>query len=133
MKQKLLLSFFIAAFTVSAHAQKKAQKTTAYVITSAQKGNSNWTEVKLVDVTTGEEIQSVYQSKEEVPVMNARTGKAIVKKDLSNDPQQLRIREVARELNNVKELKELKNAPTAVEPNSKRVMVFKFNNDVSVM
>jgi hypothetical protein len=79
MKHRILL--FLAAISVVSivHAQKKV---TAYAITGIQKGQSNWTEVRLVDVVTGEEIQSVYQSAKEVEILNARTGKPVVKKDL---------------------------------------------------
>lgn len=80
MKHKLLLTLIIAGVAVSAHAQKRSQRTTAYAITSEEKGVSKWNGVRLVDVNTGEEIQSVYQSSMDIPVLNARTGKAIVKK-----------------------------------------------------
>lgn len=85
MKQKILLTLFLASLVIASHAQRKQQKITAYAITAAQKGNSNWTEVRLVDITTGEEVQSVYESKKEIPVLNARTGKPIVKKDINNN------------------------------------------------
>jgi hypothetical protein len=73
---------FILFFTVNA--QKKGQKVTAYAITGTEKGHSNWTEVRLVDVSTGEEIQSIYKSASEPTILNARTGKPIVKKDLAS-------------------------------------------------
>ncbi len=82
MKQKVLLMLFAALFSLAAIAQKKSERTTAYVITSAERGNSKWTEVKLVDMTTGEEIQSVYESKSDVQALNARTKKPIEKKDI---------------------------------------------------
>lgn len=79
MKRILLLSLSLAAISF-AQAQKKSEKTTAYAITGVQKGSSNWTEVRLVDVTTGEEVQSVFQSANDAEILNARTGKAIARK-----------------------------------------------------
>ncbi len=76
MKLILLLTFSIAAISFT-----QAQKTTAYAITGVQKGNSNWTEVRLIDVTTGEEVQSVFQSANDAEILNARTGKPIAGKD----------------------------------------------------
>src|SRR5215212_6066099 len=88
MKRKILLLFVMAPLFSAVYAQK-TQKTTAYAITGVQKGQSGWTEVRLVDITTGEEVKSIYQSKSQVEVLNARTGKAVVKKDiaLNNDVQ----------------------------------------------
>src|SRR3954468_4314792 len=88
MKHRILL--FLTAVTVVSivHAQKKV---TAYAITGVQKGQSNWTEVRLVDIVTGEEIQSVYQSAKDVEILNARTGKPVVKKDMVPTTTQARI------------------------------------------
>jgi hypothetical protein len=50
----------------------------AYAITSAQKGQFNWTEVRLVDLATGAEVQSIYNNTKQLPqVLSARTGKSI--------------------------------------------------------
>jgi len=84
MKQKILLTLIIASLTITVQAQKKAQKITAYAITGVQKGQNNWTEVRLVDVTSGEEMQTIYQGKQEVEILNARTGKAVIKKEITN-------------------------------------------------
>ncbi|MCW3073448.1 MAG: C-terminal target protein [Flaviaesturariibacter sp.] len=81
MKQKILLAFCLVAIGTSATAQKR---TTAYAITGGEKGANNWSEVRLVDVATGEEVQTVYQSSQDIKVLNARTGKEIVKKDAAN-------------------------------------------------
>jgi hypothetical protein len=78
MKQKILLFLAATAFVSFTHAQKKV---TAYAITGLQKGQSNWTEVKLVDMVTGDEVRSVYQSSMQPEILNARTGKPVVKKD----------------------------------------------------
>ena len=88
MKRKLLLTLVIASLTPALLlAQKRSQKklTTAYAITGVQKGHSSWTEVRLVDVNTGQEIQTVYQSAQETEALNARTGKPIVKKEITNN------------------------------------------------
>jgi hypothetical protein len=80
MKQKFLLPLALLAFTTVAFAQKK--KLTAYAITSANQGQYVWTEVKLIDLATGEVIQQVYQnSKNDYQVYDARQGKTIQVKD----------------------------------------------------
>lgn len=76
MKKRLLLtlSLFSLAF---AQAQKNSSY--AYAITGLQKGGSGWTEVRLIDLTTGEEKQSVFQSAADAEIFNARTGKPVEK------------------------------------------------------
>jgi len=81
MKQKLLLTGMAAIFMIAAHAQKKAERITAYAITSPEKGGSGWTEVKLIDLVTGEEVQSIYKSASETEPLNARTKKPVQKHD----------------------------------------------------
>jgi hypothetical protein len=88
MKRIILLTAATTLFISFLQAQKRAKKpqqTTAYAITGVQKGQSNWTEVRLVDVTTGEELKTIYNSKQEVEILNARTGNPIVKKEIKND------------------------------------------------
>jgi uncharacterized protein (DUF2141 family) len=85
MNQKLLLLLLAASFAVGSSAQKNQKATTAYAITGIEKGSQRWTEVRLVDVNTGEEVQSIYESTKEQPILNARTGKPIVKKDQVNN------------------------------------------------
>ena len=56
MKRIILLTAATTLFISLLHAQKRAKKpqqTTAFAITGVQKGQSNWTEVRLVDITTG--------------------------------------------------------------------------------
>lgn len=60
---------------------------TGYAITGADKGNHTWKEVRLIDMKTGEEIKSIYSSANEVQALNARTGKAVVKKDIATSKQ----------------------------------------------
>ena len=85
MKQKLLLTLFIASINLAVNAQKSA----TYAITGTQKGSNNWTEVRLVDVTSGEELKTIFKSSEETQLLNARTGKPIAKKDLK--PENLQV------------------------------------------
>ena len=85
MKHKILLSFLLASFICSVHAQKKQKPIVAYAITAVQKGQSNWSEVRLIDVSTGEEVKTIYESSQDIERFNARTGKPIVKKDVLNN------------------------------------------------
>lgn len=84
MKRILLLSLSITTISF-AQAQKKDKQVTAYAITGVQKGATSWTEVRLVDVATGEELQTVYTSAADAEILNARTGKPVVKKDVTAD------------------------------------------------
>jgi hypothetical protein len=82
--KKLLLLLVMASVITGALAQKRKksdQPLTGYAITSVEKGGRSWKEVRLVNITTGEEVKSVYQSKQEVEAYNARTGNPIVKKE----------------------------------------------------
>lgn len=85
MKKTLLLLVMLSLITGAfAQKRKKAeQPLTGYAITSVEKGGRSWKEVRLVNITTGEEIRSVYQSKQETEAFNARTGNPIVKKDMT--------------------------------------------------
>jgi hypothetical protein len=69
--------------TTISHAQKnrKEQNTTGYAITAAEKGGHSWKEVRLVDISSGTDVKTIYNSKQETEPLNARTGKAVVKKD----------------------------------------------------
>lgn len=81
MKRKILLCFVLVSF-LYANAQKKQKPITAYAITAVQKGQNNWTEVRLIDVTTGEELKTIYQSSQDVERLNARTRKPIAVKEI---------------------------------------------------
>jgi hypothetical protein len=74
MKRSLLFLLSMVAFQLS---QAQKQKSTAYAITSVEKGASKWTEVRLVDLATGEELKTIYQSASEAEIRNARSGKPI--------------------------------------------------------
>jgi hypothetical protein len=62
--------------------KKTEQPLTGYSITAVEKGGRSWKEVRLVNMSTGEEMKSIYQSSQEIQAFNARTGDPIVKKDL---------------------------------------------------
>jgi hypothetical protein len=84
MKPKLLLLLATSLLVSSLFAQKSKQKQiTGFAITGVQKGQTGWKEVRLVDITTGEEVKQVYKSTDEIEILNARTGKPIVKKDVN--------------------------------------------------
>jgi hypothetical protein len=84
MKKFLLLLVMTSVITIAfAQKRKKSeQPLTGYAITAIEKGGRSWKEVRLVNITTGEEIKSVYQSKQETEAYNARTGNPVVKKDM---------------------------------------------------
>ena len=83
MKHVTLLLLITVLLISTSQAQKKEKKITGYAITAQQKGDRSWKEVRLVDMTTGEELQSIYKSDNTTEPLNARTGKAIAKKDPS--------------------------------------------------
>jgi len=81
MCKKILLLSVMACLTMMSQAQSK-KSTTAYAITSPQKGqNGGWKEIRLIDLKTGEELQTVYKSGQEMEILNPRTGKVVQKRD----------------------------------------------------
>lgn len=76
MVRRSLLTLTMLALVIVGLAQNNSRRQ-AYAITSSQKGQSNWTEVRLVDLTTGAEVQTIYNSQVQPQVLNARTGKAV--------------------------------------------------------
>ena len=91
MKQKVLLTITAACIMIAAHAQKQSARTTAYAITSPEKANGIWTEVKLIDLSTGQEVESVYNSDSQTEPLNARTKKPAQKHDEAAKIPQKRI------------------------------------------
>jgi hypothetical protein len=83
MKQKILLSCIFYFPFVALHAQQK----TAYAITAGQKGQNDWCEVRVVDMSTGDEVQSIYKTAQDVKLFNARTGKPIAEAPAGNISQ----------------------------------------------
>src|SRR5688500_9515561 len=82
MKRKTLLLIVMTALITGIQAQKAQKQLPGYAITSEQKGKTEWKEVRLVDVRTGQELKTVYQGTQEIEILNARTGKPVVKKDV---------------------------------------------------
>lgn len=78
MKRTLL---FTLSLTLLSFVQAQKQKGAAYAITSVEKGASKWTEVRLVDLASGEELQTVYQSATDAEIMNARSGKPVARQE----------------------------------------------------
>jgi hypothetical protein len=76
MARRSLLTLTMLSLVIVGLAQNNSRRQ-AYAITSSQKGQSSWTEVRLVDLTTGAEVQTIYNSQAQPQVLNARTGKAI--------------------------------------------------------
>lgn len=89
MKPKFLLLSAICFCAGTAQAQIKA-----YAITGTQKGSSNWSEVRLLDASSGNELQLIYKSNQEIQKLNARTGKPIAR---SEEKPQLPVAAVAPE------------------------------------
>lgn len=82
MKPTTLLLLATTLPLISVNAQKKEKNPAkGYAITAVEKGGRSWKEVKMVDVTTGQEIQSVYKSANEIQPLNARTKKPVVIKE----------------------------------------------------
>jgi hypothetical protein len=80
MKYKLLLLTTALCSTLLADAQKASQR--AYAITGATKGSFAWTEVKQIDLGSGEVVQAVFDNQQSAfTVLQARSGKAIRVKD----------------------------------------------------
>src|SRR5690348_7635136 len=84
MKWKILL-LLAGSFSLWASAQK-TQNNIAYAITGKDRGQHNWTEVRMIDMTTGEEVKSVYRSADEVQALNARSGKPVKKMEPTVQP-----------------------------------------------
>jgi hypothetical protein len=68
----LPISFLFLSFCTLAQTER-----TAYAITGGQKGQANWTEVKLIDLNTGAVLRSVYENGASIQIYNARTGQPI--------------------------------------------------------
>ena len=84
MKQRILLLFVMTAFITTLQAQqnqKSSKPINGYAITAVEKGGKSWKEVRLIDITNGSIVKSIYDSKQETEALNARTGKAVIKKD----------------------------------------------------
>ncbi|MFT3908766.1 MAG: T9SS type A sorting domain-containing protein [Ferruginibacter sp.] len=79
MNKKILFLTVMTCFITTLYAQSN-KSTKAYAITSVEKGQSSWKEIRLIDVKTGE-AETVFSSGQETEILNARTGKPVQKKD----------------------------------------------------
>ena len=75
MVRRSLLPIGLLFISICAIAQQTQR--IAYAITGGQKGQFNWTDVKLIDLNTGAVIQSIYENGKSLPILNARTGQPI--------------------------------------------------------
>lgn len=92
MKRTTLLLLVMTSFITVLQAQKKQQPVTGYAITALEKGGKSWKEVRQVNITTGEEINSIYKSTQEIEMLNARTGKPIIKKNMQGADKQIAVK-----------------------------------------
>lgn len=78
MKQKLLLlsTFLFSLLAVNAQ-KKKSSSVSAYAITAPQMGQSKWTEVREIDLRSGEVIKTILLNTDKPSILNARTGKPV--------------------------------------------------------
>lgn len=67
------------SLAIAASAQENARH--AYAITGGMKGQSNWTEVRLIDIASGAEVKTIYSASQSPQILHARTGRAITSKD----------------------------------------------------
>ncbi len=87
MKNSILLLFILSlSFGLFAQKNKKQQQPlTGFAVTSAEKGGRSWKEVRMLNMSTGDEIRPVYNSKQELESLNARTGKPVQKKATTDE------------------------------------------------
>lgn len=82
--KRILLLLTVTAVVTNLQAQKRnktAPATSGFAITAVEKGGRSWKEVRQIDAATGGILKTVFDSKQETEPLNARTGKAVVKKD----------------------------------------------------
>ncbi|HYC40369.1 MAG TPA: T9SS type A sorting domain-containing protein [Chitinophagaceae bacterium] len=72
--KRVALLVLVTSFVLPSLAQSnKNRSISGFAITPAEKGKGSWNEVRLIDLQTGEVLQPVYSSKQEVEILNART------------------------------------------------------------
>ncbi len=78
MRTRILHTSLATCMLMTAVQVCAQRQTTAFAITSSEKGNFNWTDVKQIDLTTGTVTRSIFDSKQtNFTVYNARTGAAL--------------------------------------------------------
>lgn len=81
MTKTILLATALACCILAVQGQSSKKATSAYAITTQQKGTNGWKEVRLINLSTGEEIQQVYKNGQDIEILNPRTGNPVQKKD----------------------------------------------------
>lgn len=82
--KRILLFVTVTAMVTGAQAQKRNKTvpaTNGFAITASEKGGRGWKEVRQIDAATGETLNTIYDRRQAAEPLNARTGKAIVKKE----------------------------------------------------
>lgn len=132
MKCKILLLLGMTMLISSVEAQKnkksKQTKTTGYAITAIEKGGRSWKEVRLVDLESGEVLKSVYDSKQEVQPLNARTGKPVIAAEKNSSTSASTVTVVERPARKVVNLDQELNPGKVTE---RRVVYMRHSNPVS--
>lgn len=83
MVRRSLLTITMFSLVIAGSAQNNSRQ--AYAITSGAKGQFNWSEVRLIDLSTGAEVQSIYTGNQQPQVLDARSGKAIATSSEKNN------------------------------------------------
>jgi len=94
MKRKTLLVFAgMSVFISASRAQVAPEVIKGFAITSAEKGGRSWKEVRMINVQSGEEMQSVFGAKSTIKPLNARTKRPVVSllQASANTPLEMRL------------------------------------------
>jgi|ADGO01.1.fsa_nt_gi hypothetical protein len=73
MRHKILLALLTPVIAYTAEAQQSPS--VAFAITSAEQGKFQWTNIKMIDLSTGEVLRTIYDGKQPYNAYNARTRK----------------------------------------------------------
>lgn len=79
MRHKILLALLTPVIAYTAEAQQSPS--VAFAITSAEQGKFQWTNIKMIDLSTGEVLRTIYDGKQPYNAYNARTRKEIAVKN----------------------------------------------------
>lgn len=92
MVRRSLLTITMVLLVIAGSAQNSSSKNSAqknsrqaYAITSGAKGQFNWSEVRLIDLSTGSELQAIYTANQQPQVLSARSGKSITASSEKNN------------------------------------------------
>lgn len=85
MMRKILLLTVTVVSVHAAQAQQAKKSITGYALTAADKGGRGWKEVRMVDINSGTELKTIFSSKSATQPLNARTGKPVVKKEVTEE------------------------------------------------